>query len=218
MSSGIPARAGASRTVRVGLIGCGKMGLQHLRAIAATSGARVVGVADPAADRDALRPLLPSDAHILDSAEALLHDVRPDVVHIVTPPSTHAELARRALAAGCHVYVEKPFTPTRVEAESIFALATERGLTVCAGHQYLFERPALAALDAMASIGRVVHIESYFSFKTARRTITPIDQAKDILPHAVYPLVEQLRAASGRPPKTSTSSASTSVPTATSTL
>jgi nucleoside-diphosphate-sugar epimerase len=49
----------------------------------------------------------------------------------------------------------------------------------------------------LPTIGRLVHVESYFSFRTARRTITPVEQAKDILPHAIYPLVEQLRAGTG---------------------
>ena len=44
----------APETVRVGLIGSGKMGLHHLKAIAAVSNAKVVGVADPAANREAL--------------------------------------------------------------------------------------------------------------------------------------------------------------------
>ena len=52
-------------------------------------------------------------------------------------------------------------------------------------------------LPSSATIGRVVHIESYFSFKMVRRTITAVDQVKDILPHAVYPVVEQLRAGTG---------------------
>jgi nucleoside-diphosphate-sugar epimerase len=42
-----------------------------------------------------------------------------------------------------------------------------------------------------------VSIESYFSFRMVRRTITPVDQVKDILPHAVYPVVEHLRAGTG---------------------
>jgi predicted dehydrogenase/nucleoside-diphosphate-sugar epimerase len=189
---------GAGRIVRVGLIGCGKMGLQHVRAIGATPGAQVVGVADPAADRETLGTLLPSGARIVGDARELLEDIKPDVVHIVTPPSSHAALAREAILAGCHVYVEKPFTPTRAEAQAVLDLAAERGLKVCAGHQYLFEKPCLMALETLPAIGRLVHVESFFSFKTARRTITPVDQAKDILPHAVYPLVAQLRAASGR--------------------
>ena len=68
---------------------------------------------------------------------------------------------------------------------------------MCAGHQVLFESPALAVWEALPEIGRLVHIESYFSFKMVRRTITPVDQVKDILPHAVYPVVDQLRAGTG---------------------
>ena len=141
-----------------------------------------------------LAPLLPPGAEILSDVSDLLDRVRPDVVHIVTPPASHAELAARALQAGCHVYVEKPFTSTRAEAESLLQLAAQRDRLVCAGHQYLFERPNLLALEALPTIGRLTHVESYFSFKMVRRTITPSDQAKDILPHAVYPLVAQLRA------------------------
>jgi len=187
---------GVPETLRVGLIGSGKMGLQHLKAIAATRRATIVGIADPAADKEQLASLLPPDAGIFTDVTDLLA-LRPDVVHIVTPPATHAELARRAILAGCHVYVEKPFTPTRSEAEEVLALADGRGVRVCPGHQVLFEAPALAALDLIGALGRLVHVESYFSFRTARRTITPVAQAKDILPHAVYPLVQQLRVGTG---------------------
>lgn len=183
--------------LRVGLIGSGKMGRHHLKAITASGLATVVGVADPAASSEELRALLPSDAVIVSSAAELFERARPDVVHVVTPPSTHADLAALAIDAGCHVYVEKPFTPTRSEAERVLELAAKRGVKVCAGHQVLFEAPALAVAAALGEIGRVVHIQSYFSFKMVRRTITAVDQVKDILPHAVYPVVDQLRTGSG---------------------
>lgn len=183
-------------TVRVGLIGCGKMGLQHIRAISATRG-RVVAVADPLADTGQIRATAPPDTEILTDVTDLLDRIRPDVVHIVTPPDTHASLARSALLAGCHVYVEKPFVPTRGEAADLLALARERNLSVCAGHQYLFERPSLLALEWLPRLGRLTHVESYFSFRTVRRTTTAAEQATDILPHAVYPLLAQLRAGTG---------------------
>ncbi len=186
----------AERPLRVGLIGCGKMGMQHLKAIAAAPPATVVGIADPQADADVVRELAPS-AQLVSDARELLETLRPDVVHIVTPPATHAALAQQAIEAGCHVYVEKPFTPTRAEAEAIFAAAAARGVQVCAGHQVLFEPPALLTRRLLEDIGRIVHVESFFSFRTARRTITPVDQAKDILPHAVYPLIDQLAGAAG---------------------
>jgi predicted dehydrogenase/nucleoside-diphosphate-sugar epimerase len=183
--------------LRVGLIGFGKMGRHHLKAIAASGRATVVGVADPAASAEELAPLLPSGAVVVASAAELFAEARPDVVHIVTPPGSHASLALEAIDAGCHVYVEKPFTPTAAEAAQILDRAAARGVTVCAGHQVLFEAPALGVWDHLSSIGRLVHIESYFAFKMVRRTITAVDQVKDILPHAVYPVVDQLRRATG---------------------
>ena len=173
------------------------MGRHHLKAIVASGRATVVGIADPAASEEELRPLIPVEAIVVGSAGELLERAKPDVVHIVTPPSTHAGLAELAIRAGCHVYIEKPFTPTKAEAERVLALAAEHKVTVCAGHQVLFEAPALGVWDALGEIGRLVHIESYFSFKMVRRTITAVDQVKDILPHAVYPVVDQLRAGTG---------------------
>jgi predicted dehydrogenase/NAD(P)-dependent dehydrogenase (short-subunit alcohol dehydrogenase family) len=189
-------RAGKAADLRIGLIGAGKMGLQHVKAITAQTGTRVIGVADPAADPARLAESLPAGCQVVKTAAELIA-LKPDVVHIVTPPATHTALALQAIRGGCHVYIEKPFTPTRADAEAIFAAAAEHGRLVCAGHQYLFEAPSLAVLESLEKIGRIVHIESFFSFRTARRTITPVDQAKDILPHAVYPLVAQLRAGTG---------------------
>jgi predicted dehydrogenase/nucleoside-diphosphate-sugar epimerase len=183
--------------IRVGLIGTGKMGLQHLRAIKSLPQASIVGIADPSADADALRRLVPNGAAIVEDASTLLQQVKPDVVHIVTPPATHAALAVLALEAGSHVYLEKPFTPTRQDAEKVLDLARRRGLKVVAGHQCLFEEAAVRAERMMRDIGGVVHIESFSSFQMVRKTITRVEQCKDILPHAVYPLLNQLRAATG---------------------
>ena len=183
--------------LRIGLIGSGKMGRHHLKAIAASSRGTVVGVADPAASADELKAILPAGAIVVSNAADLFAQARPDVVHIVTPPATHGDLALQAIDAGCHVYIEKPFTPTAAEASRILSRAAERNVKVCAGHQVLFEAPALGVWEHLPTIGRLVHIESYFSFKMVRRTITAVEQLKDILPHAVYPVVDQLRVATG---------------------
>ena len=187
----------SSKVLRVGLIGLGKMGQHHLKAIGATGMAKVVGVADPMANPDDMSGLVSPDAIVVGSAAEMLEKARPDVVHIVTPPALHADMALLAIRARCHIYVEKPFTPTRAEAERVLSAAAEQGVTVCAGHQVLFEAPSLGARKALPAIGQLSHIESYFAFKTVRRTITPVDQLNDILPHAVYPVVDQLRLGTG---------------------
>lgn len=175
--------------LRVGLIGFGKMGKHHLISIAATGLGNVVAVADPAADEATVAGSADPPPRLFDSAAAMLEEARPDVVHIVTPPSTHAGLALQALAAGAHVYVEKPFTPTVAEAERVLDFAKENGLQVCAGHQVLFEKAAVKAAGVVRLLGSTVHVQSYFSFRQSRRNLTPLEQALDILPHAVYPLL-----------------------------
>lgn len=182
--------------LRIAVIGAGKMGLQHVRAISGLSGVTLVGVADPGADPARIEAALPKGTTFLNDPAQLL-ELKPDVVHIVTPPATHGDLARRALQAGCHIYVEKPFAESAEEARAILASAVERNLQVCAGHQLLFERPMRRLHELFPLIGRPVHVESYVAFRMVRRNITAVDQSKDILPHAVYLLLDVLSRASG---------------------
>ena len=179
--------------LRVAIVGTGKMGLNHIYALRGCTGARLVAVCDPNADEGELSANLPQGAEIFRDVDTMLARVRPDVVHLVTPPHTHSALGRTVLQAGSHVYIEKPFTPSRREAEMLTTLAAQRSLRVCAGHQCLFDHASVEALKRLGDIGEVTQVESYFSFRTVRKSITPVDQAMDILPHAVYMLLDILR-------------------------
>lgn len=178
------------------------MGENHARAISRTATpARLVAVADPSSRaRAALGSAAPGLAGFGSVAE-LLTNVEVDVVHVCTPPSTHAAVAREALEAGCHVYVEKPFAENVADAQAMLDLAAARGLRVCAGHQLLFEPPTRKALALLPALGRIVHVESYFSFRPVRRAPggrVPLRadlQLLDILPHPVYLLLEFLQRA-----------------------
>jgi len=192
-------RRDADAPLNVAIIGCGKMGLHHARAIQASRGGRLVAVADPATDPTKLASVLPKEVRVFTSAADLLKTVKPDVVHVATPPGTHADLARLCLEHGAHVYVEKPFTLRTAEADAVLDAAGRAGRSVCAGHQLLFEAPARALTASLPLICRVVHVESYFSFRTVRRShdgrslMSPIEQLLDILPHPVYTLLAALR-------------------------
>ena len=100
--------------------------------------------------------------------EELFASERLNVVHIITPPATHASLANMALKAGCHIYVEKPFTESVEDAQQILDDASAKGLKVCAGHQLLYEPPTRVLTKYVSAIGKVVHVESYFSFRSVR--------------------------------------------------
>ena len=186
-------------TLRVALFGAGKMALHHVKAIALQENAELVAIADPEADAAKLRDTVGSGVRVYSSGEELLEKSSPHVVHVCTPPGTHAALACLALSRGAHVYVEKPFALTTVEAQRMIDLAKETGRRISAGHQLLYESPALRAQEFLKSIGKVSFIESYFSFRPVRRamdgrsTISPLDQLVDILPHPVYLLLHFMK-------------------------
>ena len=61
-----------------------------------------------------------------------------DAVAVVTPVWTHFDLAKSALENGKHVFVEKPFTSTAVQAEQLIDLAISKNLQIMVDHTFLF--------------------------------------------------------------------------------
>src|SRR5690606_187115 len=79
-------RGMTDKILKVAILGGGKMAGQHAAAIATLKSARLVAVADPVVAEEDLRARFGSEVKIYRDAEALLREVSPDVVHIVTPP------------------------------------------------------------------------------------------------------------------------------------
>lgn len=153
--------------LRVGLIGCGKIADQHVLAIRRIANCEIVALCDREilmAQQLGERYGIP--ACFADAAEMFAR-ASLDVVHISTPPQGHHPLAKLALEAGCHVYLEKPFTITAEEAEDLIALAQRRGRLITAGHNLQFTREMLAMRELVSTGylgGRPVHLESHFSY------------------------------------------------------
>ena len=123
-----------STRLRVLVVGCGNMGSSHAKAYYADPGFELVGVVDPVpAARQKLAASVGGVAQFDDYGGALAA-TRPDCVSICTYPDTHAELALRAFAAGCHVFVEKPIATTVAEAERVAAEASRAGRTLVVGY------------------------------------------------------------------------------------
>src|SRR5882762_5977408 len=96
--------------LKVAVVGCGKSADSHLSQIRRIKGCEIVGVCDREelmARQLAERFRIP---RYFADLPALVHETRPDVVHITTPPKSHYGLAKWCLENGHHVYVEKPFT------------------------------------------------------------------------------------------------------------
>ena len=116
--------------LRIAIVGCGKIADAHAAQIRRIDGAEIVGVCDREplmAAQLAERFAIPR--HFSDVGQ-MLAGATPDVVHITTPTASHFSIARQCLQAGCHVYVEQPFTLDAIEAEALLALAATRGLAV----------------------------------------------------------------------------------------
>jgi predicted dehydrogenase len=191
--------------LKVAVVGVGRMGRHHLTAVMRLQQyAVLVGVAD--ADTSSAK-LVGEEvgAPWFDDVASLLEAVRPDIVHVCTTPSEHFPVARAALMAGAHVYVEKPFTESAGETRELLTVAAEHERQVCAGHQLLLEAPTLRAQQLLPRIGRIQHVESYFAFQQATRQdgrppLTPEAQLMDILPHPVCLLVHFLELAAPKTP------------------
>lgn len=186
------------QTLRIALLGGGKMAVQHAAAVRACQNVTLVAVVDPMIAPDELQRRFGSGVAAFADLHTMLCEAKPDVVHIVTPPATHVGLAITCLQAGAHVYVEKPFALTASDAESVLQLASEKGVRVCAAHQVLFQESAIRYRQYLPVIGAIRHVESFFSFKPVRRRAggggltTPVDQLVDILPHPVYLLLHAM--------------------------
>jgi len=124
--------------IKVGIVGYGYWGPNVARNFHTTPGARVVAISD--ADKDSLlraEQNYPGVRMIQDSNE-LLKDPELDVIAIVTPVSSHFEIAKAALSNGKHIFIEKPFTASVSQAEQLIELAEFKHLKIMVDHTFLF--------------------------------------------------------------------------------
>jgi predicted dehydrogenase len=123
-----------STPLRVLVVGCGNMGSSHAKAYHADPGFELAGLVDRApGPREALAAALGGVAAFDDYGRALAA-TNPDCVAICTYPDTHAALALRAFAAGCHVFVEKPVATTVAEAGRVVAEAARARRKLVVGY------------------------------------------------------------------------------------
>jgi len=124
--------------LKVGVIGYGYWGPNIVRNFEIIKGAKVVSICD--FDEKALekaKELYP-DIRMTTNNEELITSSDIDIVAVITPVSTHYELAKSALENGKHIFVEKPFTLTVAEAEELIELAAKKKLKIMVDHTFLF--------------------------------------------------------------------------------
>jgi predicted dehydrogenase len=151
--------------VGIALVGMGWWGKKMLSVLqAAPQDIRVVRAVEP--NLDTVQALCAEKGIVLsaDYADAL-NDPTVEAVVLATPHSLHGEQIEAAVAAGKHVFCEKPLALTKAGAEKAVRLCSDRGLVLGMGHERRWE-PPIADMMARAdsgALGRIHQIEANFS-------------------------------------------------------
>ena len=152
--------------MRIGIVGCGKIADGHVEQVRALGRGEVVAVCDREelmAEQLAVRMKIPARYTDL---KRMLDEQRLDVVHVATPPAAHVAIACAALDAGCHVFVEKPFAPTALDAQAILDCARRNDRRVGVNYLYNFESPGLELEKLLdkGALGEIVHLDTSYGY------------------------------------------------------
>jgi predicted dehydrogenase len=148
--------------LRVGLVGCGRIARVHRAYLQGLPQVELIGICDSDATARAsfaLEASLPQFATLGEMVER----GRPDAVHVLTPPNTHAGLALELLRAGVNVLVEKPMALCAAEADAVVAAARRAGRWITVDHNRWFDPVVQRAAARVASgaLGRVVGVDVF---------------------------------------------------------
>jgi myo-inositol 2-dehydrogenase / D-chiro-inositol 1-dehydrogenase len=122
-----------SKTIRIGIIGCGAIGVEHGNALAQIEGAKVVAACDVIASRaDDYCSTFGAEYATTDPAR-VIRDPTVDAVYVLTQHDSHADLCVRAAEAGKHVLVEKPLALTVENCLRVGHAVQHNGITLMTG-------------------------------------------------------------------------------------
>ena len=168
-------------SLKLGLIGLGNMGQNHLRVLSLLKGVEIAFIhdADPARQARLAAMYGVPGVDDVDAAMAGL-----DAAVIATPTSTHAEWVERAARHVRNIFVEKPLAGTLAEAERLAAFARERGLCIQVGFIERFN-PAVQVLKrVLGKSARVISVDFTRTNKLSAR-ITDVDVITDLMIHDI---------------------------------
>ncbi|HEX8171774.1 MAG TPA: Gfo/Idh/MocA family oxidoreductase [Thermoanaerobaculia bacterium] len=141
--------------VRAGVVGTGYLGRLHARVLTEIAEAEMVGFVEP---NDAIAAEIESSLKVrrFDSVAALARAA--DCAVVATPTTSHFEVARELLEAGCDVLIEKPITATTEEARALIDIARNNGRIVQVGHVERYN-PAIVAIADLVQGCRYIEAE-----------------------------------------------------------
>ena len=154
---------------RAAIVGAGLISDIHITGLA-RAGVPVVAIVDADERRAREKASQHGIAATFATQREMLDAVRPDLVHVLTPPASHAALCIEAMEAGAHVYVEKPMASTVDECDHMIAAAERAGRQLCVGHSLVYDPIMQRALAIIAAgeVGEVLHADATYAFDPAR--------------------------------------------------
>ncbi len=189
-------REESQATVRVGVVGCGRIAPRFVAESQCVSGVSIAGVFDVSESIAANFVANNCVPKAYDSFDALLSDV--DAVYVATPHLSHYGLAKAALLAGKHVLCETPMVLNENEAKDLFELAEQKSLILMEANKTA-HCPAFNHLVAMIKsgvIGEVVDIEASLSKVWGDKTLREFDPEQaggSLFELGSYPLLPILK-------------------------
>jgi predicted dehydrogenase len=171
-----------SEPVRIGLIGAGAVvQVAHMPVLKKLKSVELAAICDndlPKARALAARFGIPD---VFDDIEDLLGHERVDALLVATPNHLHESHILAALAAGCHVLVEKPLALTAAAAQKLGKAAEKRGRVLMVGmtHRYRPDAQAVRSFVQNGELGQIDSIRSSWHVARPARTALGWRQRKD---------------------------------------
>jgi myo-inositol 2-dehydrogenase / D-chiro-inositol 1-dehydrogenase len=129
-----------TKEIKVGVIGCGRIGVVHLEAITKAPGVRAVIVSNPTVSKAEKAAKQFNVARWTNDAMEVITDPEVDAVWICSPSSVHAEQIKAAAANGKHVFCEKPIATDLPETVEAINACNEAGVKLMIGLQRRFDQ------------------------------------------------------------------------------
>ncbi len=173
------------QAIKVGVVGCGYWGPNLIRNLRQAAGCELKIICDASESRLKHMRKLHQDVATTTQFSDLLQDGELDAIVVATPVRFHFEMAKAALLAGKHVFVEKPLARTVIEAEELVSLAEQNGLILMVGHTFLFS-PAVRRMKEIIDAGDIGEIQ-YISARRLNLGLfqKDINVAWDLAPHDI---------------------------------
>jgi predicted dehydrogenase/nucleoside-diphosphate-sugar epimerase len=145
---------------KIAFVGCGNVANVHMQFLSKL-GAKVASVCDLSETRAKVFAEKYRIKSHYSSIDDMLKCEKPLVLHILTPPQTHFEIAIKAIDAGCHLFLEKPLCLKTTEAISIYREAKKRGLKIGVDHTRVYNPMVKKAQLALRNgeYGRIIRVE-----------------------------------------------------------